>query len=653
MSIAITEDHRALADTASDFLTKHDARGAARALLEAPEPRRCPTSGRTSPASAGSASTSPRSTAARATALEELVVVVEELGRAIAPGPFVPTVDRQRGARGRRRRRAAGEAAARPGRRLDHRRGRARTARSRSRDGAAHGSAGAVLGGGLADVLLVGVGDDVAVVELRRRRRHGRRRRRTSTPPAARPASTLDGAPATRHRRRARAALVDLARVLLSAEAVGIARECTESAAEYAKVREQFGRPIAHVPGGEAPLRQHARGHRAGDRRRVGRRPRRGRRAATSGRYTAAVAATLAGPAADLCANLNIQVHGGIGFTWEHDAHLYLRRATVLARAARARPGGRRPHRPRPRRRHAGRKTVDLPPEAEPIRDEVQAFADEHQGPRRRRAARPSSSRRGYVMPHWPKPWGRDAGAVEQLVIEQEFAAAGVKRPAYGITGWVILTLIQYATEDQVARWVRAGARPGRDLVPAVQRARRRLRRGRHQDEGHAGRRRLAGQRPEGVDQRRPRGRHGLRHRAHQPRRAEARRHHDDGDRHARRGRRGAAAADDRRRLGVQRGLLQRRVRARRRRGRPGRRRLDRRPGHARQREREHRRRPGRHGDAGRRHDRPVRRPPRAARRRRRPHRPLHRRPPGDRACSTCAAPTAPSPAAAPGPRAR
>jgi hypothetical protein len=60
----------------------------------------------------------------------------------------------------------------------------------------------------------------------------------------------------------------------------------------------------------------------------------------------------------------------------------------------------------------------------------------------------------GYVMPHWPKPWGLDAGAVEQLVIEQEFAAAGVKRPAYGITGWVILTLIQHANEDQVARWV-------------------------------------------------------------------------------------------------------------------------------------------------------------------------------------------------------
>ena len=60
----------------------------------------------------------------------------------------------------------------------------------------------------------------------------------------------------------------------------------------------------------------------------------------------------------------------------------------------------------------------------------------------------------GYVMPHWPRPWGRDAGAVEQLVIEREFRAAGLARPQYGITGWVILTLIQHATEDQVARWV-------------------------------------------------------------------------------------------------------------------------------------------------------------------------------------------------------
>ena len=60
----------------------------------------------------------------------------------------------------------------------------------------------------------------------------------------------------------------------------------------------------------------------------------------------------------------------------------------------------------------------------------------------------------GYAMPHWPRPWGRDASPVEQLVIEQEFAAAGIERPVYSITGWVILTLIQQGTPEQVARWV-------------------------------------------------------------------------------------------------------------------------------------------------------------------------------------------------------
>jgi alkylation response protein AidB-like acyl-CoA dehydrogenase len=58
-------------------------------------------------------------------------------------------------------------------------------------------------------------------------------------------------------------------------------------------------------------------------------------------------------------------------------------------------------------------------------------------------------------MPHWPKPYGRDAGAIEQLVIEQEFEAAGVKRPAYGITAWNILTIIEHGNKDQLDRWVK------------------------------------------------------------------------------------------------------------------------------------------------------------------------------------------------------
>jgi alkylation response protein AidB-like acyl-CoA dehydrogenase len=169
--------------------------------------------------------------------------------------------------------------------------------------------------------------------------------------------------------------------------------------------------------------------------------------------YTAAIAATLAVPAADLTAQLNIQVHGGIGFTWEHDAHLYLRRATAIEAIVDAEAAAK-DVTDAVRRGVRRERSVDLPPEAEPLRDEVRAFA-QRVAKLDRDATRDAMIESGYVMPHWPKPWGRDAGAVEQLVVEQEFAAAGVKRPAYGITGWVILTLIQHATEDQVARWVR------------------------------------------------------------------------------------------------------------------------------------------------------------------------------------------------------
>jgi hypothetical protein len=164
------------------------------------------------------------------------------------------------------------------------------------------------------------------------------------------------------------------------------------------------------------------------------------------------MAASLALAAADECANLNTQVHGGIAMTWEHDAHLYMRRATALEPVVDAEAAAREVTdlvRAGVRRT----RTIDLPPEAEPMRDEVRAFAARVKD-MDDTARREAMIETGYVMPHWPKPWGRDAGAVEQLVIEQEFAAAGVTRPQYSITGWVILTLIQHATEDQVSRWV-------------------------------------------------------------------------------------------------------------------------------------------------------------------------------------------------------
>ena len=48
-------------------------------------------------------------------------------------------------------------------------------------------------------------------------------------------------------------------------------------------------------------------------------------------------------------------------------------------------------------------------------------------------------ARAGYVAPHWPKPYGLDADPIHQLIIDEELAAAGVKRAAGGIgLGWCI-----------------------------------------------------------------------------------------------------------------------------------------------------------------------------------------------------------------------
>jgi 3-oxochol-4-en-24-oyl-CoA dehydrogenase len=448
MPIAISEEHRALAQSVADFLTRHQSRAAARSLLEAETDAR--------PAfwaELGGLGLLglhvPEDLGGSGFGLAETLVVAEQMGRYLAPGPFVPTVITSAvlaaaGPEDLQKRLLPGLAdgtvvgAAALGGEVTY------------ADGAATGQAGVVISGHLADVLLVPAGDDVLVVEKPTGGIHAevpanldQSRRAARVRLDAALATVLPGA---------RQLLTDVARAVLAAEATGIAAETTEQAAEYAKIRQQFGRPIATFQA----VKHHcanmlvaaelatAAGWDAG-------------RAGLDGgdqlSFTAAIAAVLASPAAVGNANLNIQVHGGIGFTWEHDAHLYLRRATAIAAVLGTeqaaievtdlvRRGVRRAA------------AIDLPPEAEPIRDAIGpdvARLRDLTGDARKQALIES----GYAMPHWPRPWGRDAGAVEQLVIEQEFAAAGIKRPSLGITSWIILTLIQHASPEQVARWVR------------------------------------------------------------------------------------------------------------------------------------------------------------------------------------------------------
>src|SRR5262245_13209265 len=100
--------------------------------------------------------------------------------------------------------------------------------------------------------------------------------------------------------------------------------------------------------------------------------------------------------------------------------------------------------------------TFELPPEAETYRGGVRAFLEEHapdgayppDGPRR-------LAQHGYVAPHWPRPWGRDASPLEQLVIDDELKRAGAPKPMNPIgIGWAGPTLLVAGTPEQQARYL-------------------------------------------------------------------------------------------------------------------------------------------------------------------------------------------------------
>jgi alkylation response protein AidB-like acyl-CoA dehydrogenase len=241
---------------------------------------------------------------------------------------------------------------------------------------------------------------------------------------------------------------------LMAAEHVGGSRWCLETATAYAKVRVQFGRPIGQFQAVK---------HRLADMAvRV--------EQMTAVAWDAAMAvegddpdeaelatATAGALCADgyvQCAQDCLQVLGGIGFTWEHDLHLHLKRAL----ADRQLLGG--PDRYRRQVAVAAGDGVrrdlatDLPPEADRWRRGLAPVIDGilHAPMADRRAGLVDA---GLVAPHWPRPWGRDAGAVEQVVIDELMAEAGLNRPHLGIGAWALPVIIARGDDGQRARWVR------------------------------------------------------------------------------------------------------------------------------------------------------------------------------------------------------
>ena len=183
---------------------------------------------------------------------------------------------------------------------------------------------------------------------------------------------------------------------------------------------------------------------------------------------------------------------------------------------------------------------VDLPAEDDPRRVEVRRWFAEHPQPSPRDLVDA-----GYVVPHWPKPYGLDADPALQLIIEDEMRRAGVSKPmnpiGIGHCGPILVALGERRAEGPVplADAHRRGA-----VVPAVQRAGRGLRPREPEHARRARRRRVRRERPEDLDV--ARRRREVRHpdRAHALRRVEAPRHlvlhHPDGPRRASRSGRSA-----------------------------------------------------------------------------------------------------------------
>ncbi|HLI53227.1 MAG TPA: acyl-CoA dehydrogenase family protein [Acidimicrobiales bacterium] len=90
----------------------------------------------------------------------------------------------------------------------------------------------------------------------------------------------------------------------------------------------------------------------------------------------------------------------------------------------------------------------ELPPDDDPRRQEVRAWLAEHRAPSGRQLAEA-----GWVVPHWPRPYGREADPEHQLIIDDELRRAGVSRPLNPIgIGWAAPTILLAGTEEQKRR---------------------------------------------------------------------------------------------------------------------------------------------------------------------------------------------------------
>ena len=466
MPIALSEEHIAQQESARRWLDKHCPPAVPRALLDAEVDE-------LQPVWAGLAAEGwlgihlPESVGGQGFGLFELAVILEETGRSMVPGPLLPTVAASAllsdgltaGAADRLLPGLAdGSTLAAVAFGPDD-----LAVEDRHPDGGlvVSGTLRPVLGAGLASLVVAPVRDaeghrSWCVMEVSQADPSVRVTPLTSLDPTRR-VGVVDVSshlvPAEQQLVLPEGRVQQVVLALLAAEQAGGARWCLETATEYAKVRVQFGRPIGQFQAVK---------HRLADMAvRV--------EQLTAVAWDAAVAvdgddadsAELAtATAAALCldgyarsAKECLQLLGGIGFTWEHDLHLYLKRA--LADRQLLGGSGRGQARVAEVAVQGVRRALsaDLPDEAEqhrldlgPVVESVAAADPDDQ--------RTRMVEEGLVTPHWPTPWGRDASAVEQVVLDELLVTHGLTRPYLGIAAWALPAIIAAGTDEQCERWV-------------------------------------------------------------------------------------------------------------------------------------------------------------------------------------------------------
>lgn len=243
-----------------------------------------------------------------------------------------------------------------------------------------------------------------------------------------------------------------IAAAALAAEGSGIAQWCTETAVEYARVREQFGAAIGSF---QAVKHRIAGMHVAAAQvRALAWDAARCLDTEISTDERSLVISAAAGKGIDLTLDTVkdlIDTLGGIGFTWEHMAGFALRRAqtsrVVLGPGDRWRVGVAQAALAGARRGPA----LSYPEGSDKIREEVGAELD----------AVPSGDEAtarladlGFTSPALPRPWGRGADALTQLIIDEELTARNLTPHDMVIGNWVVPSLVAHGTPEQNERFI-------------------------------------------------------------------------------------------------------------------------------------------------------------------------------------------------------